>query len=130
MLRLAPLSLALAMLSAVVLAGLVPVSGVVSASSNCTYGNCPASSPFPIWAVSAAVVVVLLALILALLMLRRSRRRPPAAAPPAPGAAPESSETGSWSEGPPPSGQTWDETPETPGPEAENEPPLEPESGQ
>jgi hypothetical protein len=119
------------MLSIVILAGLVPVSGVVSASSNCTYGNCPASSPFPIWAVSAAVVVVLLALILALLMLRRSRRRPPPATavpPPVPGA--ESPATGGWAEGPPPSGQSWDETPETPGPEAENEPPLDPESGQ
>ena len=65
------------MLAVVVLAGLLPDTGVVSASSNCTYGSCPASSSFPIWTVSAAVAIVVLALIVALLLLRRSRRRPP-----------------------------------------------------
>ena len=78
-LRAVPLTLALAMLAVVVLAGLLPDTGVVSASSNCTYGKCPAATPFPLWAVSAAVVVVVVALLLALLLLRRNRRRPPAA---------------------------------------------------
>jgi MYXO-CTERM domain-containing protein len=69
------------MLAIVVAAGLTPETGVVRASTNCTYGTCPASTPFPVWAVATTVAVVLLALLLALLLLRR-RRRPPAAAPP------------------------------------------------
>lgn len=80
-LRAVPLALALGMLAVVVLAGLLPDTGVVSASSNCSYSKCPASTPFPLWAVSAAVAVVVIALILALLLLRR-RRPPQAAAPP------------------------------------------------
>jgi CBS-domain-containing membrane protein len=114
-LRAVPLALALAMLSVVVLAGLLPDTGVVSATSNCTYGNCPASTPFPLWAVSAAVVVVVIALILALLLLRRNRRRPPAAStPPAgssadegPAAGAQDGTTGTESEDP--SQQGWDE---------------------
>jgi protein-S-isoprenylcysteine O-methyltransferase Ste14 len=73
-----PLTLALAMLAIVVLAGLLPNTGVVSASSNCSYGKCPASSPFPLWAVSTAAVIAVLAVIVALLLLRRrGGRRPP-----------------------------------------------------
>lgn len=75
--RAVPLVLALAMLAVVVFAGLLPDTGVVSASSNCTYGKCPAAQPFPLWAVGASIAVVVIALILALLLLRRSRRRPP-----------------------------------------------------
>jgi len=85
------------MLAVVVLAGLLPDTGVVSASSNCTYGKCPAATPFPLWAVSAAVVVVVLALILALLLLRRNRR-PPEAAPAEGEEAPPAGESGGeWS---------------------------------
>ena len=80
-LRALPVTLALAMLAVVVIAGLLPDTGAVSASSNCTYGKCPAASPFPIWSVSAAAAIVVLALIIALLLLRRNRRRPPPAAP-------------------------------------------------
>ena len=80
-LRALPLTLALAMLAVVVIAGLLPDTGVVSATSNCTYGKCPAASPFPVWTVTAAAAIVVLALIVALLLLRRNRRRPPPAAP-------------------------------------------------
>ncbi len=76
-LRAVPLGLALALIATVVLAGLLPGSGVVSASSSCTYGACPASSSFPYWAVGVAAAVVVAALIGALLLLRR--RKPPAA---------------------------------------------------
>jgi hypothetical protein len=75
------------MLAVVVLAGLLPNTGVVSASSNCTYGKCPAAAPFPIWAVSAAALVAVLALIVALLLLRRGRRPPSGTAPAEGGAA-------------------------------------------
>jgi hypothetical protein len=88
-LRVVPLALALAMLSLVVVAGILPNTGVVSASSNCTYGTCPSSpsaKPFPFWEVATAVVVVILAALLALLLLRR-RRRPPTDSPEAPAAA-------------------------------------------
>jgi len=88
------------MLAVVVLAGLLPDTGVVSATSNCTYGNCPSSTPFPLWAVSAAVVVVLIALILALLLLRRNRRRPPSGS-----STPEGTAAGAGTQG----GQTWTE---------------------
>ncbi len=76
--RAVPLTLALAMLAVVVLAGLLPDTGVVSASSSCTYGKCPAAQPLSLWVVSISVIVVILALIAALLLLRRNRRRPPA----------------------------------------------------
>ncbi len=70
------------MLAIVIAAGLTPETGVVSASTNCTYGTCPASTPFPVWAVATTIAVVLLALLLALLLLRRRRRPPAAQAPP------------------------------------------------
>jgi MYXO-CTERM domain-containing protein len=70
------------MLAIVIAAGLTPESGIVRASSNCTYGNCPASTPFPVWAVATTIAVVVLALLLALLLLRRRRRPPAAQAPP------------------------------------------------
>ncbi len=66
------------MLAVVVLASLLPDTGVVSASSSCTYGKCPATQPLSLWVVSISVIVVILALIAALLLLRRNRRRPPA----------------------------------------------------
>lgn len=69
-----PLSLGLGMLGVVVAAGLTPNTGVVRAASNCTYGQCVASQPFPLWAVAASVAVVVVALLLALLLLRRRRR--------------------------------------------------------
>jgi hypothetical protein len=69
------LSLGLGMLAVVVAAGLSPNTGIVQASSNCTYGQCPASSPpFPLWAVGASVAAVVVALLLAFLILRRRRR--------------------------------------------------------
>jgi len=103
-LRAVPLTLALAMLAVVVLAGLLPNTGVVSATSNCTYGKCPATTPFPFWAVSAAVVVVVLALILALLLLRRRRARPPAGPAASSGAGATGPET-------PPEGQMYESEP-------------------
>jgi len=69
------LSLGLGMLAVVVAAGLTPNTGVVQATSNCTYGQCPStSSPFPLWAVGASVAAVVVALLLAFLILRRRRR--------------------------------------------------------
>ena len=69
-----PLSLGLGMLGVVVAAGLSPNAGVVRAASNCTYGNCVSSQPFPLWAVASSVAAVVVALLLALLLLRRRRR--------------------------------------------------------
>jgi hypothetical protein len=62
------------MLGVVVAAGLSPNTGIVQASSNCTYGNCVASQPFPLWAVTASIAAVVVALLLAFLILRRRRR--------------------------------------------------------
>ena len=109
--RAVPLTLALAMLGVVVLAGILPDTGVVNAASNCSYGKCPASQPFPLWAVSASVAVVIIALILALLLLRRSRRRPPTGGPAGPTEGAENPPPGdsNWSEGQEGHGQTWDE---------------------
>ena len=110
--RAVPLTLALAMLGVVVLAWILPDTGVVNAASNCSYGKCPASQPFPLWAVSASVAVVIIALILALLLLRRSRRRPPTGGTAAPAETAENSPPGdpSWSEGQDGRSQTWDES--------------------
>jgi protein-S-isoprenylcysteine O-methyltransferase Ste14 len=106
-----PLTLALAMLAIVVLAGLLPNSGVVSASSNCTYGKCPSSSPFPLWAVSTAAVIAVLAVIVALLLLRRrGGRRPPKEPDGAAGSATAAGGTGqTWNEGQQGSPTSWDE---------------------
>ena len=104
-----PLTLALAMLAIVVLAGLLPNSGVVSASSNCSYGKCPSSTPFPLWAVSTAAVIAVLAVIVALLLLRRRGRRPPQE-PAAAGGATAAGGTGqAWTEGQQGSPGSWDE---------------------
>jgi hypothetical protein len=75
--RMVPLSLALAMLAIIVAAGLTPNANAVQAQSNCTYSQCVASTPFPIWVVAGAVVAVVIALLAALLLLRRRRREPP-----------------------------------------------------
>jgi len=75
-LRSVPLVLAAGLLALVVVAALTPNTGVVSASSSCTYGQCPSSSSFPVWEVSAAAILAVLALIVGLLLLRR-RRQPP-----------------------------------------------------
>lgn len=106
-----PLTLALAMLAIVVLAGLLPNSGVVSASSNCSYGKCPSSSPFPLWAVSTAAVIAVLAVIVALLLLRRrSGRRPPKEPDGAAGGAAAAGSTGqTWNEGQQGAPGSWDE---------------------
>lgn len=105
-----PIALAVALLGVVVLAGLLPNTGVVSASSNCTYGSCPASSSFPIWEVSAAAIVAVLALIVGLLLLRRRRRRPPEGETGEAGTAGAASTTG-WSEqGDESSSQDWTES--------------------
>ncbi len=69
-----PLSLGLGMLGVVVAAGLSPNTGVVRAAANCTYGQCPASQTFPLWAVATSLAAVVVALLLALLLLRRRRR--------------------------------------------------------
>lgn len=112
-----PLTLALAMLAIVVLAGLLPNSGVVSASSNCSYGKCPSSSPFPLWAVSTAAVIAVLAVIVALLLLRRRGGRQPPKEPD--GAAGDTTTAAggtetSWNEGQQGSPGSWEEqgTPE------------------
>lgn len=68
------MSLGLGMLGVVVAAGLSPNAGVVRAASNCTYGQCVSSQPFPLWAVASSVAAVVVALLLALLLLRRRRR--------------------------------------------------------
>jgi len=68
------LSLGLGMLGVVVAAGLTPNTGVVQASSNCTYGHCTSSASFPYWLVGASVAAVVVALLLTLLLLRRRRR--------------------------------------------------------
>lgn len=81
--RAVPTGLAVAMLAVVVLAGLLPDTGAVAAASNCTYGSCPASQSFPVWAIGASVAAVLLALVVALLLLRRARRPPPPESTPA-----------------------------------------------
>jgi hypothetical protein len=99
-----PLTLALALLAVAVLAGILPNTGVVSATSNCTYGKCPAAAPFPLWAVGAAVLLVALALILALLLLRR-RRRPPPSLPAAPTEASATVDGG---------GENWGQSQESP----------------
>lgn len=116
--RALPLTLAVAMLAVVVLAGLLPDTGVVSASSSCTYGKCPASQPFPLWAVSLSIAVVIIALIAALLLLRRSRRRrPPAGDAEAGAAAGGTTAEGAqgWSEGSEggEQSQQWSEGPES-----------------
>lgn len=113
--RAVPLTLALAMLAVVVLAGLLPDTGVVNASSSCTYGKCPAAQPFPLWAVGASVAVVIVALILALLLLRRSRRPPAGGASP-PGGSEEttSAEGSNWSESDTSGSQSWTEGDQTP----------------
>lgn len=117
------------MLAVVVLAGLLPNTGVVSASSNCTYGKCPASTSFPLWAVSAAAVIVVIALILALLLLRRSRRRPPSATSAAPGEGGVAGDMGAGEDGTPPA-HGWDESSSSTYPEGETNPPESPgESG-
>jgi outer membrane biosynthesis protein TonB len=68
-------SLGLGMLAVVVAAGLSPNAGIVQATSNCSYGQCPSTStPFPLWAVGASVAAVVVALLLAFLILRRRRR--------------------------------------------------------
>ena len=99
-----PLSLGLALLGVVVAAGLSPNSGIVTASSNCTYGQCVSSQSFPLWAISASIAAVVIALLLALLLIRR-RRRP--GQPPSewqgPGAGPGAS-TGPGGPGQPPVG--------------------------
>jgi hypothetical protein len=124
-----PLTLALAMLAVVVVAGLLPDAGVVSAASNCTYGNCPAASPFPLWAVSTAVVVVLLALVLALLLLRRGRRRPPAEAAPSEGQAPEAPAGPEGSAEEPPAPTSWDEASGSSSPSADADEGAPPSDG-
>lgn len=85
-----PLTFALVLLAVVVLTGLLPNTGDVAAASNCTYGQCPASSSFPVWEVSAAAILAVLAVIVALLLIRRRRRQPPAAGGPPPPASPRS----------------------------------------
>jgi ABC-type transport system involved in cytochrome c biogenesis permease subunit len=78
-----PFSLAVALLAIVVIAGLAPNATRGSVESSCTYGQCPASQAFPVWAVTTALAVVVVALLLALLFLRR-RRRPGSPAEPSP----------------------------------------------
>lgn len=97
-LRGVPLGLAAGLLALVVVAGLMPNTGVVSASSNCSYGSCPSSSSFPVWEVSAAAILAVLAMIVGLLLLRRRRGQPPKgdAGPDAAGAG--AGGTAGWSE--------------------------------
>ena len=88
--RIVPVSLGIAMLAVVVLAGLTPNTGVVQAASGCTYGQCVAPATFPTWAIATSVALVVVALLVALLILRRRRTPPPPAAP-----------VSEWSGGPP-----------------------------
>lgn len=96
------------MLAVVVVAGLLPDTGVVGAAANCTYGKCPASQPFPVWAVATGVVIVIVALLAAALFLRRSRRRPPTQTGPS-GAGDASA--GAWAEGTTAPTPDWNEPP-------------------
>ena len=116
--RVVPLGLALALIAIVVLAGVLPGTGIVSASSNCSYGTCPASSPFPYWAIGAAAAVVVVALLAALLLLRR--RRPPTgtSGPTQDGTSPEGAPEPGGDSGTP---STWDETPSSEAPPASPE---------
>jgi hypothetical protein len=82
-----PLGLGIALLATVVAAGLAPDAGLGIATANCTYGTCPATTPFPVWAVTTALAIVVVALLLALLLLRR-RKRPGTPVESAPAAEP------------------------------------------
>ncbi len=73
--RIVPVLLAAVMLSVILAAGLAPNTGVVQASSSCTYGNCPSAAAFPSWAIGGSVAIALLALLVGLLLLRRRRRK-------------------------------------------------------
>ncbi len=73
--RIVPLFLAAIMLSVILAAGVAPNTGVVQASSSCTYGNCPAAAAFPPWAIGGSIAIALLALLIGLLLLRRRRKK-------------------------------------------------------
>jgi hypothetical protein len=78
---LVPLVLGLAMLAAVVLAGLMPNTGIVQAQSNSPYSQTSTSGLSPWVYLGVAAVVIVAGLLLALFLLRR-RRPPSATAPP------------------------------------------------
>ncbi|HTW56294.1 MAG TPA: hypothetical protein VMG36_07660 [Thermoplasmata archaeon] len=123
--RIVPVALGAAMLAVVVAAAFAPNTGVASAASNCTYGQCPSSSSsVPIWELATIGAVIVLAALVGLFLLMRRRRSPPsdgAAAmaggpvPPA-GASQPSAGPGDFPESPePPAGSaapSYVETPE------------------
>ena len=113
--RIVPLTLGIAMLVVVLVAGLFPNAGTVQAQSSCPYGGCTTSSSVPVWEYVSILVIVALAAIVALLFIMR-RRRPPRATPSAPTAAAGGAPAPltPWAEGPsPPTGApAYIETPE------------------
>jgi hypothetical protein len=72
-------------IAGVVLLALVPNSGAIPASSACTYGSCPASTPStPIswYILLGALIIVAAALAILLLMRRRRSSTPPGSVEP------------------------------------------------
>ena len=110
--RIVPIALGVAMVAIIVAAGLAPNTGAIPAQSNCQYGSCPASTPFPWWAVAAIVIVVVAALAAALILLRR--RRPPTGtgAPPAGSTGPSPRTGAGTPPSPPAAAPAYLETPE------------------
>lgn len=72
----------LAALALLVIAGLLPGTGVIASSTNCPYNNCSTSSstPVPLWLWSLLAVLIIVALLLAVVLIRR-RRSPPSGGP-------------------------------------------------
>jgi len=83
--RIIPLTLGIAMLAVVLVAGLFPNAGTVQAQSSCPYGGCTTSSSVPVWEYVSIFVIIAVGAIVALLFIMR-RRRPPRATTVAPAA--------------------------------------------
>jgi hypothetical protein len=114
--RIIPLTLGVAMLAVVLVAGLFPNAGTVQAQASCPYGGCTTSSSVPVWEYVSIFVIIAVGAIIALLFIMR-RRRPPRATtlPPATSAGGAPPPLTPWAEAPTePTGPTapYIETPE------------------
>ena len=85
--RIIPLTLGIAMLAVVLVAGLFPNAGTVQAQASCPYGGCSTPSSVPVWEYVSIIVLIAVAAIVALLFIMRRRRPPSATTTPAAGAA-------------------------------------------